>query len=67
MSGIFRVDTLDKEMSKVPASVRDRLGPTRVAKLQWKFCLHPHVEQEGYPQCEKAMAMDATFAHTDGS
>ena len=30
---------------KVPASVRDRLSPTREGKLQCKVCLYPHLEQ----------------------
>ena len=33
--------------SKMPASVRDRLSPTREGKLPWKVCLHPHLEQRG--------------------
>ena len=31
--------------SKTPASVRDRLSPTREGKLRWRVCLHPHLEQ----------------------
>ena len=31
--------------SKTPASVRDRLSPTREGKLQWRVCLHTHLEQ----------------------
>ena len=31
--------------SKVPVSVRDRLSPTREGKLQWRVCLHLHLEQ----------------------
>ena len=30
--------------SKTPVSVRDRLSPTREGKLQWRICLHPHLE-----------------------
>ena len=30
--------------SKTPVSVRDRLSPTREGKLQWRVCLHPHLE-----------------------
>ena len=34
-----------EEMSKMPALVRDRLSLTREGKLQWRVCLHPHLEQ----------------------
>ena len=30
-------------MSKMLASVRDRLSLTREGKLWWKVCLHPHL------------------------
>ena len=39
--------------STVPASVRDRLSPTREGKLQCKGCLHPHLEQGGTPPVER--------------
>ena len=61
MSGIFRVDMLDKEMSKVPESVRGRLSPAREAKLQWKVCLHPHVEQGLTPPVEKSHGYGCHF------
>ena len=32
--------------SETPASIRDRLSPTRKGKLWWRVCLHPHLEQE---------------------
>ena len=38
--------------STAPASVRDRLSPTREGKLQCKVCLHPHLEQGGTPLVE---------------
>ena len=31
--------------SETPASIRDRLSPTREGKLWWRVCLHPHLEQ----------------------
>ena len=31
--------------NKVPVSVRDGLNPTREGKLQWRVCLHLHLEQ----------------------
>ena len=40
--------------SKVPVSVRDRLSLTREGKLQWKVCLHPHLEQGGTPPVERS-------------
>ena len=39
--------------SMSPASVRDRLSPTRKEKLWCKVCLHPHLEQGGTPPVEK--------------
>ena len=39
--------------SKTPASVRDRLSPTRKEKLWCKVCLHPHLEQGGMPLVER--------------
>ena len=38
--------------SKVPALLRDKLSLAREGKLQWKVCLHPHVEQGGTPPME---------------
>ena len=38
---------------KVPASVRDRLSPTREGKLWCTVCLHPHLEQGGTPPVER--------------
>ena len=40
-------------MSMAPASVRDRLSPTREGNLLYKVCLHPHLEQGGTPLVEK--------------
>ena len=40
-------------MSMAPASVRDRLSPTRKGKLWCKVCLHPHLEQGGTPLVER--------------
>ena len=39
--------------SIAPASVRDRLSPTREGKLWCKVCLHPHLEQRGTPPVER--------------
>ena len=39
--------------SMSPASVRDRLSPTRKEKLWCKVCLHPHLEQGGTPPVER--------------
>ena len=51
--------------SKAPASVRDRLSPSREGKLWWRVCLHSYLEQEKMlpvgGKKKKAMAMDATF------
>ena len=38
----------------VPALIRDRLSLTREGKLQWKVCLHPHLEQGRMPPVEKS-------------
>ena len=58
-------------MSKMLVSVRDRLSPTREGKLQWRICLHPHLEQGRMLPVEKKkkpMAVDAAFfSLTDGS
>ena len=40
-------------MSMAPASVRDRLSPTREGKLWCTVCLHPHLEQGGMPLIER--------------
>ena len=40
-------------MSRSPASVRDRLNPTRKEKLWCKFCLYPNLEQGGMPLVER--------------
>ena len=40
-------------MSMAPASVRDRLSPTREGNLLYKVCLHPHLEQGGKPPVER--------------
>ena len=37
-----------------PASVRDRLSPTRQGKLQCKVCQHPHLDQGGTPPVERS-------------
>ena len=42
-----------RDMSIAPASVRDRLSPTREGKLQCKVCLHPHLEQGGTSPVER--------------
>ena len=39
--------------STAPASVKDRLSPTRKEKLWSKICLHPHLEQGGTPPVER--------------
>ena len=39
--------------SMVPASVRDRLSPTRKGKLWCKVCLQSHLEQGGTPLVER--------------
>ena len=39
--------------SRSPASVRDRLSPTKGGKLWFKVCLHPHLEQGGTPLVER--------------
>ena len=36
--------------STAPASVKDRLSPSRKEKLWCKVCLHPHLEQGGTSQ-----------------
>ena len=40
-------------MSKAPLSVRDRLSLAKEGKLQWKVCLHLHLEQGGAPLVER--------------
>ena len=40
--------------SKMPASVRDRLRPTKEGKLWWRVCVQPHLEQEGMPLEERS-------------
>ena len=40
-------------MSKMPASVRNRLSLTREGKLWCKVCLHPHIEQGRTPPVER--------------
>ena len=55
-------------MNKVPASIRDRLSLTREGKLQWKVCLHPHLEQEGMPLVERSHGCGCwVFSVIDGS
>ena len=39
-------------MSKAPLSVRDRLSLAKEGKLQWKVCLHLHLEQGGTSSME---------------
>ena len=53
--------------SKVPVSVRDRLSPTREGKLQWRVCLHPHLEQGRTLLVEKSHGCGCCFFLTDGS
>ena len=48
-------------MSTAPASVRDRLSPTREGKLRWKVCLHPHLEQGGTPLGERSHGCGCRF------
>ena len=53
-------------MSMAPASVRDRLSPTREGNLLYKVCLHPHLEQGGMPPVER-WCWSLFFSLTDGS
>ena len=48
-------------MSKAPVWVRDRLRLTREKKLQWKVCLHPHLEQGGMPLMERSHGCGCCF------
>ena len=48
-------------MSIEPASVRDRLSPTRERKLWWKVCLHPHLKQGGMPPVERRHSCRCCF------
>ena len=52
--------------SKMPASVRDGLSPTREGKFWWRVCLHPHLEQGRTLPVEKATAVDAVFFSLTG-
>jgi len=45
----------------VPALIRDRLSLTREGKLQWKVCLHPHLEQRGISPVEKSHSCGCHF------
>ena len=47
--------------SKMPASVRDRLCPTREGKLWWRVCLHPHLEQGRTLLVEKSHGCGCCF------
>ena len=49
-------------MSKVPASVRDRLSLTREGKLWWKVCLHPRLEQGGTLWMERSRDCGCCFS-----
>ena len=48
-------------MSKMPSSVRDRLSLSREGKLQWKACLHTHLEQGGTPPVERRHSHGCSF------
>ena len=48
-------------MSKMPASVKDRLSLSREGKLQWKFCLHSHLEQGRVLPVEKSHGCGCHF------
>ena len=48
-------------VSKVPASVRDRLSLSREGKLQCKVCLHPHQEQGRMLPVEKSHGCGCHF------
>ena len=48
-------------MSKRLALVRGRLSPTKEGKLQWKVCLHPHLEQGGMPLVERSHGCGCFF------
>ena len=48
-------------VSKVPASVRDRLSLSREGKLQCKVCLHPHLEQGRMLPVEKSHGCGCHF------
>ena len=47
--------------SKTPVSVRDRLSPTREGKLQWRVCLHPHLEYGGTLPVERSHGCGCCF------
>ena len=47
--------------SKALGSVRDWLSPAREGKLQWKLCLHPHLEQGGAPPMEGSKGAGRRF------
>ena len=54
--------------SKTHASVRDRLSLIREGKLQWKVCLHAHLEQRGMPPVERSHSCGCHFfSLTDGN
>ena len=46
----------------VPALIRDRLSLTSEGKLQWKVCLHPHLEQGGTPLVGKSYSFKCHFS-----
>ena len=46
---------------KSPLSVRGRLSPTKEGKLQWKICLHPHLEEGGTPPVERSHGCGCCF------
>ena len=48
-------------MRKMSSSVRDRLSLTREGKLQWKVCLHTHLEQGGTPPVERRHSHGCSF------
>ena len=47
--------------SETPASIRDRLSPTREGKLWWRVCLHPHLEQGRMLPVEKSHGCGCCF------
>ena len=49
-------------MGKAPAYIRNRLSLTREGKLQWKVCLHPHLEQGGTPLVGKSYSFKCHFS-----
>ena len=48
-------------MSKMSSSVRDRLSLSGEGKLQWKVCLHTHLEQGGTLLAERSYSRGCCF------